>query len=442
MVVICLFMPTVLLSTHVYAQKDENLKVAFIRGGELWVKQNAKEQQITHEKYVLNPKWSYNGENIAYSSGKNADIISVYSLKTNKSLQIYKGGSHFKWAPNSNILAFQIDQVLNKIEVFQDHVGPLENVSLGVGNYSWLPDGSGFLVSSDADLLPTGWTDVGLASDGSTLCLLSADTKIFKTLDYMLPYYEWFQWAPQRNLLAVIQGEGREAVRNKHLKVMNLPDFKAGSFSVNGFVDQDFTWNNDQTITVSRAKETQGLYNAEHTKLPVLYRVHLQNSQQKQITFPPEEIGDYNPYFLKNSHHLTWFRADQKQSNVWIANSDGSKAKELIHNVDMGMNYYGKFAWQSIIAWYEPHEIHSMNTLYGEPAYAKWGQLAMTHVKNKYDANIVDYKHLGRKEINSNIAEENFKFWLRSSSREFGVYVKIRFELSTDKVHSISIQEV
>jgi hypothetical protein len=77
----------------------------------------------------------------------------------------------------------------------------------------------------------------------------------------------------------------------------------------------------------------------------------------------------------------------------------------------------------------------------GEPAYAKWGQLAMTQVKNKYDADIVDYKHLGRKEINTRIAEENFKFWLRNSSREFGVYVKIRFEPTTDKVHSISIRE-
>jgi hypothetical protein len=79
--------------------------------------------------------------------------------------------------------------------------------------------------------------------------------------------------------------------------------------------------------------------------------------------------------------------------------------------------------------------------IYREPAYAKWGQLAMIHVKHKYDADIVDYKHLGRKEINSRMAEENFKFWLRSSSREFGVYVKIRFEPSTDKVHSISIRE-
>jgi hypothetical protein len=76
-----------------------------------------------------------------------------------------------------------------------------------------------------------------------------------------------------------------------------------------------------------------------------------------------------------------------------------------------------------------------------EPAYAKWGQLAMSQVKNKYDADIVDYKHLGRKEINPHIAEEDFKFWLRSDSREFGVYVKIRFEPSTEKVQSISIQE-
>ncbi|CAK4852121.1 unnamed protein product [Aphanomyces euteiches] len=107
----------------------------------------------------------------------------------------------------------------------------------------------------------------------------------------------------------------------------------------------------------------------------------------------------------------------------------------------MGMSYYGKVFGNSMIAWYEPREKKTIAALSAEPAYAKWGQLAMSQVKNKYQADIVDYKHLGRKEITPQIVEEDFKFWLRSGNREFGVFVKIRFDSSTEKVQSISIQE-
>jgi hypothetical protein len=76
-----------------------------------------------------------------------------------------------------------------------------------------------------------------------------------------------------------------------------------------------------------------------------------------------------------------------------------------------------------------------------EPDYAKWGQLAMKEVKKKYNSSIIDYLHVGRTQIDPQISEEKFKFWLRSSSREFGVYVKIRFDNATEKVISISFQE-
>ncbi|QGQ97880.1 DUF3889 domain-containing protein [Paenibacillus psychroresistens] len=494
-VLICCFLPTLLLSTHVYAHKDEALKVAFIRGGELWVKQADKELQLTHENPVFDPKWSYNGAFIAYSSGKDADSISVYSFKTNKSYSVAKGGSHYEWAPTSNILAFQIQSLLNTTNVHDEPTSHFENVSFGVGNYSWLPDGKGFLVSSSASLLPTGWTQIGLflvpldahadpakakplytlppeskdffavstssfkwsadgkwiafvaeptaslASDQSTLCLLSADAKTFKTVAKMLHYEDWFQWAPTRSSIAYIQGEDRQIDRNKRLKVIDLPSFKESSLGAKGYVDQGFTWINDQAITLSRAKENLGAYNAVPKNLPALFKVQLANNQQKQLTYPPKNSGDFSPFSLINSQKLTWFHSDEKLSNLWTANLDVSKARELIHNVDLGMSYYGKIFANSVIDWYEPDDKKTIAVLTGEPSYAKWGKLAMSQVKNKYQADIVDYKHLGRKEISPKIAEEDFKFWLRSGSREFGVFVQIRFESSTEKVQSISIQE-
>jgi hypothetical protein len=506
LIMISCFLSILLLPVDGYAQMDElnpvdskdlKPKVAFIRGGELWVKQDAQEQQITQQKNVLNPQWSATGDYLSYSSGPNAKINWVYSFKAKKSFQVYEGGTNLEWSPKGNKLAFLIGPILNKVEVLADHIGSLENVIFGVGNYSWLPDGNGFLVSSSASLLPTGWTNVrlflvplnahmdstkikpfftlphdskdffavtispfkwsadrkwisfiaeptaSLSSDQNTLCLLSSDAKIFKTFDTMLHYDAWFQWAPTRSSLAYIQGVDRIASKNKHLKVAELPAFKKDELGAKGFVDQDFSWNNDQYLTVSRAKENSGPYNAVPKNLPALYRVHLANNQQKQITKPSTKMGDYNPHLLQNSKNLTWVRADDKQGNLWIAHSDGSKAKEWIHQIDKAANYYGYTAWASVVAWYEPHKVETtIIHVLSDPAYAKWGQLAMAQVKDKYQADIVDYKHLGRKQITAQVAEEDFRFWLRKNDREFGVFVRIRFETSSDKVQSINIQEV
>lgn len=77
-----------------------------------------------------------------------------------------------------------------------------------------------------------------------------------------------------------------------------------------------------------------------------------------------------------------------------------------------------------------------------EPAYAKWGRLAMRETQKKYpQAQIIDYLHVGRRAISAGTAEEVFKLWLRQAEREWAVYVRIRFVTSTDQVLSIRFEE-
>ncbi|MCP1357237.1 YqzG/YhdC family protein [Aneurinibacillus migulanus] len=77
-----------------------------------------------------------------------------------------------------------------------------------------------------------------------------------------------------------------------------------------------------------------------------------------------------------------------------------------------------------------------------EPAYAKWGSMAMVETRKKYpSAKIVDYLHVGRTNISSGVAEEKFKLWLNQGEREWGVYVTISFETETDKPLSITFKE-
>lgn len=147
-----------------FAEPKQSIQAAFVRGGDLWVKKDNKEQQVTQNQKVTEPKWSSDGKFIAYSLafGEQQHEIWVYSLEMRKHNRVYPGGDNYQWSPYKNDLAFKIDGVLNTARVSRDKVDPFKNVTLGVGNYSWLPDGNGFLVSSPAQLRPSGWTNVEL----------------------------------------------------------------------------------------------------------------------------------------------------------------------------------------------------------------------------------------------------------------------------------------
>ncbi|MDQ0192779.1 hypothetical protein J2T20_001128 [Paenibacillus wynnii] len=76
------------------------------------------------------------------------------------------------------------------------------------------------------------------------------------------------------------------------------------------------------------------------------------------------------------------------------------------------------------------------------PEYAKWGAIAVKETQMRYNADIIDYKHLGRTKLTPETVEEKFKMWLRRhDGKEFGVYVSIRINVSTDVIQSIRFTE-
>lgn len=77
-----------------------------------------------------------------------------------------------------------------------------------------------------------------------------------------------------------------------------------------------------------------------------------------------------------------------------------------------------------------------------QPAYAKWGRLAMLKTKEKYpNAQIIDYLHIGRVK-GENTSIEKFKLWLKEKDKEFGVLVDIEFETKSEKMTKITYKEV
>lgn len=88
--------------------------------------------------------------------------------------------------------------------------------------------------------------------------------------------------------------------------------------------------------------------------------------------------------------------------------------------------------------------IHIQNTASAEdetPPYAKWGRLAMKETKSEYpDADIVDYLHVGS-QTSDNETTQKFKLWLKEETKEYGVFIDIKFNNETEEVLQITFEE-
>ncbi|OPD53546.1 TolB family protein [Bacillus thuringiensis] len=393
-----------LCSIAITSAENNSVKVAFIRHHNLWIKVDGKEKQLTKGENIIGPKWSHDGEWLAYVKGEKQNILELYRLKDGKKVTpFHSEASNYQWSPTENIIAFIFTGTLNTFDVEKKNAD-FENVSAGVGDYAWYPDGKNFLVSSEAHLLPTGWTGAQLyevqkdahmnphkmkhlyalpnehddflalvasgfkwspdqkwisflaiptaswSADSNTLCLVRADGSRFEIVDQMLLNTEWFKWAPSKNILAYIEGSGRVALENKHLKIKELPVLQQQTFTPQGYVDWDFTWKNDNVIIVSRAKEGGFETPPEKRPFPSLYEINSTSDKQYQITKSSNKQGDYHPIFMKKSNQLIWIRSDRKKADIWIAHSDGKHEKKWIENVDVPEWYYEKWNWENVIS--------------------------------------------------------------------------------------------
>lgn len=72
-----------------------------------------------------------------------------------------------------------------------------------------------------------------------------------------------------------------------------------------------------------------------------------------------------------------------------------------------------------------------------EPAYAKWGAIAVAQAQSKYGAVVKDYAHIGRTVLSDSVAEETFRLLMKKENEEFTVQVKVQFNMHTDEITNV-----
>lgn len=377
------------------ASAEVLLKAAFIRDHQLWMKLGDKETQLTSDRYVSNPKWSKDGRFIAYTvgdiNGENTNLF-IYDLEKKESYLPYISieTRNYKWSPISNQLAYTSGGVLNITKTKNGRPHGFENVSLGVSDFEWFPNAQEFIVSSQSNLLPTGWEPVRLfkvpvdanldtkkikpfytietnttdlfaidaeyfkwspdgkwvsflatptaswSNDSNILGVLSSAGDHFQVLGKMLWYENWIKWAPTKNQLTFISGEGRFFVKNKNTAIANIPfKEKLKEYTPKGYVDLDIEWFSPDEIIVARAKENkEWKVGPVPTMLTSLYVVNIRTGKEKQITFPKGNEVDDMPQVVDST--ITWFRKRdmENQGDTWLKEGlNGQEYKWLI-NID------------------------------------------------------------------------------------------------------------
>jgi hypothetical protein len=400
-ILLLVFLMYTFLPIAATAEPKENLKAAFVRDNLLWLKIKDKDIRITDTGYVRYPKWSFDGSWVAYLKGaKEGDIMDLwlYNIKGNRHFKVKENvGVNFQWSPNENSLGFQVAKNLFSLHTSQ--LGLFTPIAKDIENFSWLPSGKGFLIStkkspefhsdiilskvilrkkekpsvnhlynvkigkdeifaSTSDfkwsndkkwisflLIPTA----SLSADGNTLCVLSANGNTFQKMDEMLIESAWFQWAPYNGLLGYVSGIGREATINKRTRVLKVPSMKNVTLTPRGYVDRDLTWQNNRTIIVSRSKEN-GTEDLSERALPSLYKISLSDNKQTKLTVPSEKDGDFRPEIVKNN--LIWIRTDRKKADVMISPTYKSGEMVWIKNINLGSSYYEKWSWDEVFSLY------------------------------------------------------------------------------------------
>jgi Tol biopolymer transport system component len=372
----------------VAAQPDQALHAAFIRDGNLWVI-SGEERQAAAGGDNAYPAWSSDGRWVAYTKGSlPARELWVLNVGTGEQSLVSSAASgRFEWspAPAASLLAYQTDGSLQYVAAGQPDK-PL-GAAEAIGNFSWLPDGKGFIAAAETKLQPDGFTPVriyrmmleqfghpeqyttlhvlpgqseeffavgtsrfkwsadghwvaflaeptaSLSADSNTLCVLREDGVVFRTLDHMVRNDSWFKWGPEGASLAYIAGEGRDADTNKRLEVAMIDSGRTALYTPEGFADNDFAWQNSGQIVVSRGKETQGRLMKRR-----LIAVQLTSGKQKALTKPR---GDYAPQPLPE--RLAWVRRDAGQASVMLGFPNGRDPSVWIANLEPGESYYGQW---------------------------------------------------------------------------------------------------
>jgi Tol biopolymer transport system component len=329
---------------------------------EIWVYNLDSKQHKLIAAGGTNPKWSPVENIVAFKSG---GVLNVSNLE--KFYNIALGVDDYAWFPdgksfiasssaslqpdgwtNPKLYKIQFEKDLDKITSLTENVKPLYTIpneikkgdvnllAINAGDFHFSPDGQwiSFIVSPTAS-----WS-----MDSNMVCVISSDGKTFEVIDEIILHLDQPKWSPKKNLLGYISGGGRIVLgfKDKDIQITEMPAFKSMNLTPASFAELGFTWRDDESLIVSRVKESEWTNDPQKRPDPTLYLIKIGAQMQVQISNPPKNVGDFQPVFIPPANKITWYRKKDfadSEGDLWMADPDGKNAKVWLKKIS-GYEFY------------------------------------------------------------------------------------------------------
>lgn len=411
------------------SQEAVPAKIAFTNQNQLWLldgqTKGAKPKQVETDGLAEIVGWSADGEWLLFLKFKGNDTYSVpgylWAVKADGSGAIHVDDRPImdqpKWSPVDRQIAYFVNIgsaedpkpsfVVKEIKENQAiEVHSTKDVDFV--DFSWMPDGKQFLVSTSAakDRAMTlrvrdlegktvatypiaappnvdegiyAWAAraMAISSDGTHVgyylqynsASLSADGVPIQLFDMSQPKKkpvelgtglinaQWLRWSPDGKQLAFIDGVDRMATYNKHLKLAD-PSGKVVSDSSEDSVDTMPTWTRSAPYSLffTRGKGTEYHYDPKKVMVPG-QRIWQQpaGASAKPFTQGTMLTADYFPYPSPDGNQLLFVRVDQALRGSLYLSAQG-KETELLRYVTGDIGYYANYLpqWISVYWTSEP----------------------------------------------------------------------------------------
>ncbi|HLN62165.1 MAG TPA: hypothetical protein VK464_11490, partial [Symbiobacteriaceae bacterium] len=132
-----------LLLMPVTAMAQAPGKIAFVRGGNLWLWENGRERQVTRTGDVANPQISPSGRYVAFEQGGRLLVTPA----AGGDLWAVEPSGFARWAPAEDTLAVDIAAGVATVPVADQGPESPRLIAMGWHSPAWAPDGSALAVA-------------------------------------------------------------------------------------------------------------------------------------------------------------------------------------------------------------------------------------------------------------------------------------------------------